>query len=328
MSKFFYVFLTCLFAFLFLFVRSSLSQTELTVSIRVGEEATMTFSGKTSPNAQVSFLENNSVLGTTVAESDGSFTKSLLSQTPGIHTYALYTTDTNGKTSSTVNYSVALTVGTETTLSNIILPPTINLSGTEIGKGDTLKFSGLTVTSSTVTLFINGTSHSYSMSKSTTADSSGYWEYNYGTGDLAIGEYNVYAKTSTTDGYQSESSELKNFKIQTATPTTTPGATPTVTPGPTTTTITEVTVTTPTPTPALPLLVSIFDIDKSGKIELTEVFTAVKSWVEEWKEILKGETLKGEALAVFEKKPKKCDINHDNRCNLVDLSVLLYYIGR
>lgn len=323
MSKFFYVFLICLLAFLFLFARSSLSQTELTVSIRVGEEATMTFSGKTSPNAQVSFLENNSVLGTTVAESDGSFTKSLLAQTPGIHTYAVYTTDANGKTSSTVNYSVALTVGTETTLSNIILPPTINLSGTEIGKGDTLKFSGLTVISSTVTLFINGTSHSYSMSKSTTADSSGYWEYNYGTGDLAIGEYNVYAKTSTTDGYQSESSELKNFKIQTATPTTTPGATPTVTPGPTT--ITEVTVTTPTPTPALPGFLRIFDIDESGKIEIVELFTSVKKWVEEWKEFIK-EDIAG--IVRPEEEFKNCDLNQDGRCNLVDLSVLLYYIGR
>jgi len=33
-----------------------------------------------------------------------------------------------------------------------------------------------------------------------------------------------------------------------------------------------------------------------------------------------------EVIAALE--VKKCDLNRDRRCNLVDLSILLYYIGR
>jgi len=296
---------------LFLLPPLSLAQTELTVSIQVGETI-LTLSGRTSPNAQVTFIENGAVIGTTTANSSGLFSKTLEAMESGIHSIGIYATNSNSETTSTVTYSVSLTLGTETTLSNIILPPTITLSGEGIARGDTLRISGSAVPSSTVTIFINGTSHSFSTSKTTTSATGGTWEYSYSTSDLSLGDYKVEAKTSTTDGYQSESSEIKNFKIQTA-PTVTPGPTATSTPGPA---ATSTTAPTPTPTPALPILVSIFDIDNSGKIEIAEVFTAVKSWVEEWKETLIG------------KRPKKCDVNQDGRCNLVDLSVLLYYIGR
>lgn len=59
---------------------------------------------------------------------------------------------------------------------------------------------------------------------------------------------------------------------------------------------------------------SFFDIDKNGVIELGELFEAIKRWVME-----------------FQKKGSKggdCDLNQDGRCSLIDLSILLYFIGR
>ncbi|MBM3205451.1 hypothetical protein FJZ41_01205 [Candidatus Shapirobacteria bacterium] len=307
MSKFFYVFLIFLSLFLLLFSRPSSAQTDITVSIQVGDTI-MTFSGKTSPLAQVSFLESGAVLGTTTANTAGDFNKSLLLQNPGLHTYSVFTTDTNGDVSSTVNYSVSLINGTETTLSNIILPPTINLSATDIGQGDTFKISGLTVIASTVTLFINGTSHTYSTSVGTTSEADGTWIYNFGTGGLAIGNYNIYAKTNTTGGYQSEASEILNFKIQAAfTPTSAAG-----TPGaPTTAVAVGEPGVTPTPEIELPALLRFFDVDGSGRIEVSEIFESVRMWVDLWRRPF----------------VQTCDLNNDHVCNIIDFSVLMYYIG-
>jgi hypothetical protein len=130
----------------------------------------------------------------------------------------------------------------------------------------------------------------------------------------------------------------------TSTPTPTPTLTPTPTPTPTSTptptavagaaeapaatstpappaTSTPTPTVTPVPTPAIPAVVAIFDADRSGRIEITEVFEAVKGWVEEWRKALLAEVTASSEI-------RKCDLNRDKTCNLVDLSILLYYIGR
>ncbi len=76
----------------------------------------------------------------------------------------------------------------------------------------------------------------------------------------------------------------------------------------------------------IPPSLKFFDLDESGRIEATEVFTAVKSWVDEWRDVLIEEIAiaRGE---IFEKKEvKKCDVNDDDKCNLTDLSILLFYV--
>lgn len=84
-------------------------------------------------------------------------------------------------------------------------------------------------------------------------------------------------------------------------------------------------VTAPRLLPAIPEVIAFFDIDGSGRIEITEIFQAVKTWADYWKEALNEEVLaQEEQISTI----KKCDINHDGTCNLFDLSILLYYIGR
>jgi len=137
----------------------------------------------------------------------------------------------------------------------------------------------------------------------------------------------------------------------TATPTLTPTPTPTPTltstpvltatsvPGATSTPVAAATATsgvtatlTPAPTvlpaPAIPAAVSVFDVDNSGRIETKEVYEAVKLWVEDWKKFLQGETGKEEVTKEEKRKPKKCDLNADRLCNLVDFSILVYYVNR
>jgi hypothetical protein len=130
-----------------------------------------------------------------------------------------------------------------------------------------------------------------------------------------------------------------NCIITTSTPTPTPIPTSTPSPTPVAATVNPALVSTsipapltPVPTLAIPDIVAVFDIDGSGRIETTEVFTAVKSWVDTWKAALLEEikvTQEGFAGATPDpRKIEKCDLNHDRKCNLSDLSILLYYIGR
>ena len=311
----------------FIFYFNALAET-LTVSISVGQ-TTLTFSGKTTPNAQITFKESGAVIGTTQSDDNGNFTKSLVYFEEGVRTVSFYFTDSQSRTSSTISYTVSLQLGVDTSLSNIILPPTIALSATEITKGDLLTLSGEAVPSATITLFFSD-----STSVGATAGTSGTWQYAYDTSSFSAGNYTVYAKASTSGGYQSENSETKSFTINaapTATPAPTsavtntpaPGATNTPGPGATSTPVPP----TPTPKPKLlPSLISqLFDFNQSGRIELTEVYDVVKKWAANWRSYLA--IIRGGQKAGKEKY-ETCDLNHDSVCNLVDFSVLMYYVSR
>ncbi len=322
--------LTALFLLLIIFPRNLLlAQNSLNVTIRVGL-VNLTLSGKTSPQAQVTIKKEGAVVGTTTSENNGDFSKTLTGLEEGIHQISLYATDTEGETTSTVNYSIALIAGTDTTLGNIILPSTVFLSDEEIINGDDLEIYGYGAPLSVITIFISNTGGS--LTKTTVVDNNGYWQYIFETSELGEGEGTLYVKLSTTEGYQSEASKTLSFEIQSA-PTPTP--TPTVTSASTSETTQTGTssILTPTPVPSpipfflakIPRFLNFFDIDGSGKIEVTEVFASVKAWVDEWRTVL-VEALGPEKTRVEE--PLRCDLNRDGECNLIDLSILLYYVGK
>ena len=310
MFKYSYSFFLILFLVLFFFFsKNSLAQTELTVTIRVGV-TNLTLSGRSSPQSQITIMENNAVIGTTTADDDGLFSKTLESMEVGLHSISIFATDKNNQTTSTVVYSISLLAGTETTLSNIILPSTVVLSDEEIIQGEALIISGYAVPSSIITIFF--TKDSKTSTKTANANNNGYWQYSLTAINQEVGNYQLYVRTSTTDGYQSEKSKTMSFKIQTAstpTPTPTPAETTDAALTPTPTTTPQVT---PIPTPSLPSFLRVFDLDNSGKIELREIFGMVKHWVLSWRN----------------PESDDCDLNQDGVCNLIDFSVLMYYVER
>lgn len=80
----------------------------------------------------------------------------------------------------------------------------------------------------------------------------------------------------------------------------------------------------------LKLIQKNFDFDSSGKIEVYELYNTVRAWVEDWKFNIEIQTAyaKGEIVEEDVLKPEKCDLNNDGVCNVIDLSILLYYIER
>jgi len=133
----------------------------------------------------------------------------------------------------------------------------------------------------------------------------------------------------------------------TPTPTPTPIPTPTATATPTsasTTTsstppasdessiVTSFLTSTPTPTSIVSSLPIIPDVlrfytdylNENGRIKAGELYNAVKSWVDDWKKVILAFT-HGEDVNTRE---RRCDVNQDNRCDLKDLSILLFYVER
>ncbi|MCL4353931.1 hypothetical protein M1349_00475 [Patescibacteria group bacterium] len=142
--------------------------------------------------------------------------------------------------------------------------------------------------------------------------------------------------------------------VPTATPV--PTNTPTSVPLVTSVPVAETVVTTPvppTPTSApniitdiirniisqpqiIPVAVLNLDPNKDGLITTNEIYSAVKEWVDEWKAFVKLATAESanrqdnKQISKLElpQEIEKCDINKDEKCDVFDFSVLLYYINR
>ncbi len=166
---------------------------------------------------------------------------------------------------------------------------------------------------------------------------------------------NLNGKTCESLGYASGtlscdiscSFNTSNCIVATPTPTLIPTLIPTNSPT-TMPNSTSENVSTPTETPLFPtvsitptqnnLLNSIipsvnsfpqalfnFGADKNGMIEKGQLYISVKRWVNQWQNFLSSTHVEnGQVLGT--QTAKKCDINNDGVCDLVDLSVMLYYV--
>ncbi|MEA2020529.1 MAG: Ig-like domain-containing protein [Patescibacteria group bacterium] len=322
--------------FVFLFFLISLASpklvcagTELNVTMQV-HDTTFIVTGRTSPNAKVTVLEDNSVIGTTLAGGDGSFSKEFPAQDTGVHNYGFYSTDSEGRDTSTINYSVSLFSHTVTTLSNLILPPTYELSATEITADEDLLVEGSAVPSSQVVLYFSKAGSSEISSHTVKAGSTGRWEYSLGLDSLGEGTYEIYGQVTTVDGYQSDAGSVLGFEV-TAPPEEEEEEEELVSPP-----VSVEEEVAPSPTlveeeeeegPKLPDFMSVFDPDGDGRISKSEVFDAVKSWVHSWRDYL-SDLVADEQLQEPPLEKRTCDLNNDGKCNLRDFSILLYYIER
>lgn len=82
---------------------------------------------------------------------------------------------------------------------------------------------------------------------------------------------------------------------------------------------------TPVPTPTLPYKLIIFDFSGDGKIYESDLPQVLQLWVNEWKESI---ITLGQYNVDRDVDISKCDLNEDNRCDVRDLSILMYYVER
>lgn len=268
----------------------------LTVSLVVGVTE-VTFSGYTSPLAQIVIKEDGGVIGTTTSDSSGNWSKTVSIALPGLHTYELYGTDSSSRTTATISYNLSVVGNTTTTIDNIVLPPTAELSGTNL-IGSSYPGSTITIT------FSSGETPSL------VVPASGNWSYDLTTHTSSA----TITVTATVGSFLSLQSTSLSYVAPTPTPSQTPS--PSTSPSSSSTTasaspspsssITPSVSPSPSPTPT-PFFIPLYDQNQDGKLGIGELFDVITSWL---------------------KHHLPCDLNRDQKCNLIDLSILLYYFER
>ena len=189
---------------LFLNIESKAADVDVSATV---PDSTASFSGFGVPGAIITIKEGSNVVGATIANASGEFSKTIVS-TPGEHTFSIFQTDTSGRsTPEIVLPTLTLPFHIDTPVENIQLPPTLELSKTTINEGSSLKVFGQGTPGSKVNLFLNDVQIS-----SLTVNSGGDWEFVL-KGGYKLGGNEIRAFQSKTGLANSKSSFTVKFTV-------------------------------------------------------------------------------------------------------------------
>jgi cysteine-rich repeat protein len=157
-------------------------------------ETRVVLRGKAYPNRDVNLLLDGKVFGTTRADSRADFLYASDEVNPGTATFGFWARDRNGVQSITVSAVFAVAEGAVTTVSNVLIPPSIQAKPPAVPQGAPLELSGETVPNAEVQLEI------YAPGKealTASADPSGFWALQLDTSSLPEGRAAARARFFT-----------------------------------------------------------------------------------------------------------------------------------
>lgn len=190
---------------------SLVENTDTTTTLDVQSSAgSISFSGVTSPNATVSFVEGNQIVGTTQANSLGVFNKVLSGLSPTIHNIGIYATDTDLVNTIITIYSVNVEPGLTVFLSGIILPPSFSLDADTVKRPAELLGRGRALRNADLQVFISGSNDSLTLPVKT--DNLGDWSVNLNP-KLHLGQKTASVLALDGLGGQSSLSQSLDFTV-------------------------------------------------------------------------------------------------------------------
>src|SRR3989344_5747259 len=154
------------------------------------QQAKLAVKGYAYPDAGITVLKNRGVLAT----------------------IGVWAKDASGRNSSTSSITIVLQPNTKTTISDIVVSPTISADRNKIRQGKVLKISGSTFPKSVVRLFNNFAASQ--VLAPVKADQNGLWAYILETKELQFGEYSLRTNSQLQNvGLLSTFSDNLNFEI-------------------------------------------------------------------------------------------------------------------
>jgi len=111
--------------------------------------------GKGYPGATVNILKDGQTAGAVPADYAGDFFFEIYPVTPGPTTFGFWSSDSKGLRSITFTTTFQVTQNAVTTVSNVYLPPTIDLESKKVKLGDIIKAFGSSAPSARISLFVN-----------------------------------------------------------------------------------------------------------------------------------------------------------------------------
>lgn len=141
--------------------------------------------GNACPGATVTVLRDGEVERVIEADTDSAFTFTLTDQVPGITTFGFWSLDNNNRRSITYSATFQVIQNAATTLSGILIPPTVAVTPEKAPPGSTVSFDGCAVPDTKVQAFVDDNE----TPEVTLAAQSGDWTIVYNTTPLAVEQY-------------------------------------------------------------------------------------------------------------------------------------------
>jgi cysteine-rich repeat protein len=135
--------------------------------IPILQQTRVVIQGKAYPNAVVNVLKDGQVLGIATADRNASFSFETGAITPGATTFGFWATDAKGLRSITFTTTFQVTQNAVSTVSNVYLPPTIDLRQKKIDFGSMLDVFGSTAPNSKVSVYLDKETTPRAMATST-----------------------------------------------------------------------------------------------------------------------------------------------------------------
>lgn len=170
--------------------------------------ASVTLSGWAPPLSQVTILKDGKKGSTVVSKTDGSFRSTISDLERGAYTFQVYVEDTQKRKSGSFSSTLTLDSGSNNTISNIVVPPTIELEKDTIETGASVHVFGKGVPGALIELSVQkqgdttGASNAHTYTASSTL--TGEWNIEIPSKDLSKGTYVIRARSIISEQSKSE----------------------------------------------------------------------------------------------------------------------------
>lgn len=180
-------------------------------------QASVRIDGFAYPGSVVTFIRDGTVIATKQAGGDGTYSNLTEGLDRGSYTFAVYATDSRDVRGATFSTTLWLQSDTLSTLTNIMLPPTVSVAENSIPPGTPIAVSGYSAPNALVTAWLRPKLAQVSASDvvaTTTASGNGLWALTIPTASLPQGTYELLAQSWMADGaIQSDKSARKTIGI-------------------------------------------------------------------------------------------------------------------
>jgi len=159
------------------------------------------FTGWAYPSSVVYILKDGQEAGKVNANTKAEFGAFLADLPRGVYTFGVWSKDSDGRNSVTNSTTFFLEEGTQTTISDIFLTPTIELVKTSVQAGESLEIFGQSAPGSTIEVWlypagVSAPKDSQIIKSQTQTGDNGRWDALVNTNGVAEGNYRVKAKAS------------------------------------------------------------------------------------------------------------------------------------
>jgi hypothetical protein len=170
-------------------------------------DTSMTISGFASPGALVQIYDDDSLIGSVIADNQGQFSKTFPAMKSGLHRLSLSFTDENKLISDTIYDTININSQSDTAI-EYFLPPTLQVLPSTVTEGGLVTFRGSTAANSTVELRLDGGN----IILRPQSDVNGIYSISADTTGFYAGEHPVSA-FALKGGLKSYTTEINQYKV-------------------------------------------------------------------------------------------------------------------